>query len=275
MFDWYAIFCVRDSEKSIAEVMTCLLSQTVTPKQIIVIDDGSSDDTGKILDSFKYDFDEIVTVIHTDSKTRDYSRIPSLWNMGLRNKWDFHMIMAGDITFENDYAEKLLNEFAKDERLVIASGDFENVFSDTPHGAGRMVRQSFFYNNYKRYPEVIGYESEILFMALFHNKKYKVVNNAKMIHHEKLGGNHNFDEWGWSMRALGYHPLFALARCGLEFFKNGRIGRKGALNMFVKYITYKPNKTGYFSMHEEFMRKGISKYQSDYMKQKIKNILHF
>ena len=37
---------------------------------------------------------------------------------------------------------------------------------------------------------------------------------ARYEHLERLGRGHSFTEFGRSMRALGYHPLYALGRCG-------------------------------------------------------------
>ena len=87
--------------------MRSVLDQTITPEEIIVVNDGSSDGTGEILESFQKEFSNIVTVYETQNKTRDYSRIPTLWNMCLKKDHDFHMIGAGDVSYEKTYAEKL------------------------------------------------------------------------------------------------------------------------------------------------------------------------
>ena len=268
---YYNIFCVRDSEKSIDKVMKSLLNQTVPPDEIIVVDDGSTDGTSEILESSQKEFPNIITVYKTQNKTRDYSRIPTLWNMCLKKDYYFHMIGAGDVSYEKTYAEKLLAKFDNDPNLVIASGDFEPTIGKSPHGAGRFVRQSFFFKYYDKYPEIMGYESEILHRALIKGYEMKIFNDVKMEHHEKLGGKHNFEEFGRSMKALGYHPAYVIGRCFLEFVKNNNVGRKGAINMFWKYITYKPQAKGYFSQFPEEIRKEISDYQSKKIQQFLKN----
>jgi glycosyltransferase involved in cell wall biosynthesis len=268
---YYHLFCVRDSEKSIDKVMNSLLDQTIPPKEIIVVNDGSTDRTSEILESFQNEFPNIITVYKTQNKTRDYSRIPTLWNMCLKRDYDFHMVGAGDVSYEKTYAEKLLTEFNTDSNMVIASGDFEPIVGKSPHGAGRFVRQSFFFKYYDKYPEIMGYESEILNRALIKGYKVKIFNNVKMEHHEKLGHGHNFEEFGRGMRALGYHPVYVMGRCFLEFVKNNNVGRRGAMNMFWKYITYKPKAQGYFSQFPEDIRKEISDYQSKEIRRCLKN----
>jgi glycosyltransferase involved in cell wall biosynthesis len=266
---YYHFFCVRDSEDSISDVMDSIINQSHKPEKIIVVDDGSSDRTGTILDSYKKKFPKLIKIIHTDSKTRDYSRIPKLWNLCLTKEYDFHLVGAGDIIYEKNYAEKLMIEFEKNPKMVICSGDFFPFKTNIPHGAGRFVKQSFFFKNYEKYYEIMGYEAEILYRALLQKYEVKVFKNAILEHREELGHGHNFEEFGRGMKAMGYHPLYVLGRCYMELFKNKGIHKKGVFNMFWKYITYRPSKDGYFSAFPTEIRDEIYNYQ----KQKIIKIL--
>ncbi|MDH5417383.1 MAG: glycosyltransferase family 2 protein [Nitrosopumilus sp.] len=258
---YYHFFCVRDSEDSISDVMESIINQSHKPKKICVVNDGSSDKTGQILDNYKKQNPELINVIHTDSKTRDYSRIPTLWNMCLTKDYDFHMIGAGDVVYENDYVKKLINEFEKNPKLVICSGDHIPFKTKVPHGGGRLVKQSFFFKNYDKYYEIMGYESEILYRALLQGYEIRVFKNALLEHREELGHGHNFEEFGRGMKALGYHPLFVIGRCCMELLKNKAIHHKGVFNMFWKYLTYKPAKSGYFSSFPKEIRNDIRDYQ--------------
>ncbi|KAF6245815.1 glycosyltransferase family A protein [Nitrosopumilus sp. b2] len=261
MADYYCFFPVRDGEKTINDVMNSLFEQTLPPKKIIVTEDGSTDKTSEILEEFEKDFPDILKVIHTGNKTRDFRRIPKLWNMCLTKECDYHMIGAGDCIFESNYAEKIIKKMEENPKLVICSGDFGEKKSKTPHGAGRFVRQSFFFSNYDEYPEIIGYESEIINRALMQNFKTKIFHDAYFEHVDKLGHSHNFSEFGQGMKALGYHPLYVMARCFLAFVGRGNINRKGALNMFWKYVTYRPEKSGYYSQFPKKTRDEIKNHQ--------------
>ena len=71
------------------------------------------------------------------------------------------------------------------------------------------------------------------------------------------------------MKSLGYHPLYVLGRCCIQFFANDNINRKGVWNMFWKYITYKPGESGYYSQFP----KGIRNEIRDQQLKKIKNFV--
>jgi hypothetical protein len=73
------------------------------------------------------------------------------------------------------------------------------------------------------------------------------------------------------MKALGYHPLYVFGRFCLEFIRNRDMGKKGALNMLWKYITFRQEKDGYYSFFPKEVRKKIRDFQAETIKKFIKN----
>lgn len=261
---YYAFIPVRDCVEHIGEVIFSILEQTRPPMRLVVIDDGSTDGTSEILENIKNANPGIVKIISTGSKTRDYSRLVRLWNMCLQREGDYHMISAGDIILEREYAKILLDHMDEDPNMVVTSGAVRDLNLHTPSGAGRFVRQSFFFDNYAEYPNVIGYESEILWRAKILGYKIKVIDEAIMTHLIPVGKYHGFNEFGPGMKALGYHPLYVLARSILA--KNPR--------MLWSYLRYKPQKTGYLSLFPADLRAHVRRMQAVRMKQVIRNIFH-
>lgn len=266
---WYCFFPVRDGEDTIRRVMDSLVNQTYKPSRITIAEDGSSDGTAAILKEFEDAFPGMVRVIHTGSKTRDYKRLVKLWNMSLERGFDYHMIGAGDCIFGRDYAEKILSRMEEEPDLVIASGRHAGN-ELAPTGGGRFVRQSWFYENYEAYPEIMGYESEIMYRAMLGGYGIKVF-DEHYEHADQLGHSHNFSEFGQGMRALGYHPLYVLARCVLSF-SNPNFTRRGVFNMFWKYLTYRPEATGYYSMFPKDVRDNIRRYQAEKIRRRLGRI---
>lgn len=263
MGSYYAIVTCRNSEIEIENAINSLLKQSAKPKYIIVVDDGSTDNTNSILQGLKLKNKNIYIITNPDLGY-DIGRVVKNWNSVIDfakntnlEPTDYHMISTDDTHYEELYADKIMSQMDYDDKIAISSGNYDNNTYTTPHGAGRFVRSSFFDNVLGRYPEKMGYESVILQLSLYHGFKNVVNNDARFSHTRPLGTNHQFYEFGASMRTLGYHPLFVLGRF-IQCFSAGKpMGRLGAIRMLYYYLTYEPKKEGYDSMYDPEIRKAI------------------
>lgn len=275
MSTYFAIVTCRNSEKDIEMAIMSLANQTVNPRYIIIVDDGSRDRTPNILRELKNKVANLHIITNPDLGY-DVRRIVTNWNKALRfaeemnlEQTDHHMIGTDDTQYERQYAEKILNYFDSNSSVAIVSGNYDDVIYKAPHGAGRFVNNAFFSTYMKYYPEKMGYESAILYVALEKGFKYAVVPEARFIHTRQLGSDHHFYEFGASMRTLGYHPIFAIGRF-LQYFLSGKpIGRIGAINMLYYYVSYKPKNSGYDSMYDSITRRTIRNIQKKRIAQKF------
>ena len=263
MGSYFAIVTCRNSEIEIENAINSLLKQSAKPRYIIVVDDGSTDNTNRILQGLKLKNKNIYIITNPDLGY-DIGRVVKNWNSAIDfakntnlEPTDYHMISTDDTHYEELYADKIMSQMDYDDKIAISSGNYDNNTYTTPHGAGRFVRSSFFDNVLGRYPEKMGYESVILQLSLYHGFKNVVNNDARFSHTRPLGTNHQFYEFGASMRTLGYHPLFVLGRF-IQCFSAGKpMGRLGAIRMLYYYLTYEPKKEGYDSMYDPEIRKAI------------------
>jgi glycosyltransferase involved in cell wall biosynthesis len=270
---YYVIVTCRNSENEIESAINSLLRQSIEPRYIIVVDDGSTDNTHDILEGLKLKNDNIHVITNPDLGY-NIGRVVNNWNNAINlardlnlEVTDYHLISTDDTHYEQLYAEKIMHDMDNDNRIAVSSGNYDNNSYATPHGAGRFVRNSFFNNVLGRYPEKMGYESVILQMSLYHGFKNVVNNDARFSHTRQLGANHHFYEFGASMRTLGYHPLFVLGRF-MQCFLTGRpIGRIGAIRMLYYYLSYRPKQQGYDSMYDLEIRKAIRIRQKTRIKQ--------
>ena len=276
MGTYFTIVTCRNSENDIEKALMSLSNQTTKPSYIIVIDDGSKDNTGKILKEISKKIDNLFIISNPDLGY-DISRVVKNWNKALTLKveknlveTDYHMIGTDDTIYTKDYAEKIITFMDRNKDYAVVSGNFDGVGYKTPRGAGRFVRNSFFYKEYHHYPEKMGYESAILIASRKNGYKETILKEAKFEHTRPLGQDHHFYEFGASMRTLGYHPLFAFGRFFLYFGTSKPIGRVGALYMLYYYLSYKPKLEGYDSLYPDDIRKFTRKTQIEKIKSLIK-----
>ena len=267
MYTYYAIITCRNSEKDIEKAILSVSNQSVKPAYIIVIDDGSTDNTSYILSELKEKISGLYVIKNPDLGY-DIGRVVSNWNKAIQltydlelEKTDFHMIATDDTVYEQNYVEKLFMFLGDNPEIVITSGNYDDNTYVAPHGAGRLVNNTFFEKNLKFYPLIIGYESFILHSARKEGFDYAVVHTARFEHTRKLGSDHNFYDWGQSMKALGYHPIFVLNRCLIYFINAKPIGRLGPIVMLYKYLTYKPQNQGYYALYQKDVRDYIRNSQ--------------
>ncbi len=273
MGTYYAIVTCRNSENEIEYAINSLLKQTIEPRYVIVVDDGSTDNTNNILKGLKRKNDNIHVITNPDLGY-DIGRVVVNWNNAINlakdlnlEDTDYHMISTDDTHYEEYYAEKIMHRMDTDGLIAISSGNYDDNSYKTPHGAGRFVRNSFFKKVLGCYPEKMGYESVILQMSLYHGFKNVVINEARFSHTRQLGANHHFYEFGASMRTLGYHPLFVLGRFMQCFLTGKPIGRFGAIRMLYYYLAYRPKEQGYDSMYDLEIRNAIRLRQKTRIKQ--------
>ena len=269
------IMTCRNSEKDIRAAILSLINQSVKPEYVIVIDDGSTDNTPAILKEVN-SRNRNIYIITNPNSGYDIGRVVFNWNKAIKlakelnlPRTNYHMISSDDAQYELQYAEKIIKYMDSDPLVAIASGDYNNDISRKPRGSGRFVRNSFFVPVLGYYPERIGYESAILYTALMNRLKYVVIHEARYIHARPLGSNHHFHDWGQSMRSLGYHPLFAFSRFVKYLLLGKPIGRLGALRMFYYYLSYKPKAEGYDSMYDPELRKFVRLTQLKRMREYI------
>ncbi len=275
MVTYNVIVTCRNSEGDIGSAIMSLINQSAKPEYIIVVDDGSTDKTPDILRDLRSKNNNLHLITNPDLGY-DIGRVVVNWNKALElaselnlELTDYHMISTDDTQYEQGYSEKIMRYMNSDPSVAIASGNYDDKDYITPHGAGRFISNFFFSSVLGSYPQKMGYESVILYMALQNGYRYAVVPEARFLHTRELGSGHHFYEFGASMRTLGYHPLFALGRF-IQYFSSGKpIGRLGAIYMLCYYLSYKPKAQGYDSMYDVKTRTAIRAIQKSRIKQII------
>jgi glycosyltransferase involved in cell wall biosynthesis len=269
MGTYFVIVTCRNSEDDIYAALTSLRNQTLAPEYVIVVDDGSTDKTSEILAKVKLNWQSLHVITHSDLGY-DISRVVKNWNEAITYSRSnmlphttYHMIATDDTTYPPVYAERLVEFLDSNSDIAIVSGNYTKYVPEKPHGAGRFVRNTFFERTHwgGLYPELMGYESAILYESERLGYSYALLTDAKFQHSRPLGKHHKFYEFGASMKTLGYHPLFVWGRF-TKYLVTGEVtGRVGAFNMLYYYLSYKPKTVGYDRLYDEQLRKFVKEIQ--------------
>lgn len=118
---------VRDEEAYLRFTIESMLSQTVRPSEWVIVNDGSSDGTAAIIDEYAAQHPWIRAVHRVNRGFRKAGGgVVEAFNDGLRAvttaDWQFIVKMDGDLTFEERYFERCLDNFHSDLRLGIGGG---------------------------------------------------------------------------------------------------------------------------------------------------------
>jgi biofilm PGA synthesis N-glycosyltransferase PgaC len=118
---------VRDEERYIDHTLRSVTSQTVTPAAWIVVDDGSTDASPRIVRCYAKKHSFIRLVLNDRPGARQPgAAVIRAFNRGYESvgteSYDFIVKLDCDLSFAPDYFEKLIKRFSADERLGIASG---------------------------------------------------------------------------------------------------------------------------------------------------------
>ena len=225
----------RNGEKTIAKTLTSLLNQSIKPKEIIVVDDASTDDTPNILASFKV---KVVRLEH--NYPRNFNRVPKLVNIGINKlnpKPEYLMLSGDDSVYPRNYAQVLVQKFKDDPSLKIASGNMRELKypSQAPQGSGRIIEYKWL-TKHLPFPTSSTWESGIMFKALAEGMTVKCFNEVTFSHKRQYSA-YSIRTFGHAMHSLGYIPLFVMLRL-VKIFIRAEHPRRYILYELLGYVEY-------------------------------------
>jgi glycosyltransferase involved in cell wall biosynthesis len=156
MSSYVIISPVRNEEDYVRLTLDSVAAQSKLPAEWIIVNDGSTDGTAGIVEEFAQRLPWIKLINLTD---RGYyfpgTGVVNVFNQGYAaisaKDWDYVVKLDADISFAPDYFENLLQRFAANSRLGIASGITylpkdgawirEDVLPDHPVGPSKVYKR--------------------------------------------------------------------------------------------------------------------------------------
>jgi len=127
---------VRNEEQFLEHTLRSVVAQTLLPERWIIVDDGSTDATPRLIQRYASKHPWIEMVRRQRRSERSFSGKAYAFNDGWKRvrSLQFEVIgnLDGDLSFEADYLEFLMSKFAQDPQLGVAGSPFtENSGYDT------------------------------------------------------------------------------------------------------------------------------------------------
>lgn len=231
----------RNEEKYIGKTLSAIRIQTVSPDQIIVVDDGSNDRTDEIASEYA---DIVMRLPDRGYSVLCTPVLAEVINQGLRRVYkdaDYVLICGADNVLPENFFEIISQRMKANPRLVVASGRCKGEPYNRNNPRGTRVVDAHFWRgvNGLLYPLVPGWESWLCFKARqlgYEVRAFRdVVTEPQRPTKAMYVSVGTARSRGESMYALGYDWRYALGRCAITFLKSPRAG----CGMFLGWLLHK------------------------------------
>ena len=211
----------KDEEKYIENTLKSVTIQTLLPWQWIVVDDGSMDNTAKIIKDYQKCFPwiKLVRNKNTSEKRMGGEKVVRAFYCGFKSitnhDYEFIVKLDADLTLPKNYFENVINAFKEDAQIGLCGGYCidkkggllikERVSNWHLRGAIKTYRKSCF-EEIGGLKEIWNWDGFDEMKARYLGWKVKILPNA-VIHHRVTSSSYN---------AISYYFL-----SGKEKYKEG------------------------------------------------------
>ena len=223
------ILCLYNEEKYLSKAIDSVLAQTYSNFELIIVNDGSTDGSLKILREYEKN-DPRVTVIDQENKGVSVARNVGI-ELALQSKCEFITFMDSDDYLELDTYEKAYKKAISSGADVVVWGrDYfkvvdgeEAVIRSVDYGSGlnqktryktfvwdKLYKKDLIEQNGFRFKPGMSYAED----ALFNKEVFKKLKRLNFIpgtfHHHRMGLSNSLSALGWLK--YGRRPFFRLRR---------------------------------------------------------------
>jgi poly-beta-1,6-N-acetyl-D-glucosamine synthase len=229
---YVVVITARDEAEYLQGTLDSLVGQSIPPTEVVIVNDGSSDDTGTIADAAAEQYDWIHVVHRADRGVRKVGGgVIETFYAGYEviktEDYSYLCKLDGDLTLPNAYFEGVMKKMDADPRLGGASGKVFNPVGDGVKEE-RIIDQmvSGAVNFWRRacWEEIGGYVKMVMWdgIAMHRSRMFGWTTRSfrdddlKIIHHRLMGSSHKNIlhgrmRWGRGQWFMGCHPIYIFA----------------------------------------------------------------
>lgn len=262
------VIAAHNEEDFIINCLNSVFSQTVLPKEVVVVNDNSTDRTEALLREFQSKRSELKVLNHSSSSDHmPGSKVVAAFNYGLAeidlDTIDLIVKLDADLILPSNYFEEVINCFQTDEQIGIAGGfAYEQnkigswelnhpMNKDHVRGAFKTYRiECFMKMNGLRV--AMGWDTADELLAQYHGYKIKTLDHLKVKHLRPLGKAYNKKAkllQGKAMFGLRYGFTLSLIASFKSAYKQARL--KLFIDQIQGYLKAKKEKAPYLVTETE------------------------
>jgi glycosyltransferase involved in cell wall biosynthesis len=217
----YAIVTpARNETTNLSRLAACLAAQTRPPETWVVVDNGSTDETPAVVDELAGSTPWLRSLRVESAELARGGPVTRAFQAGLAlvdPLPDVVVKLDADVSFQEDYFERLVEAFRADERLGIASGscyerDPDGVWrqqfgtGDTVWGAARAYRAACL-SDVLPLDENIGWDGIDVLKASHHGWRTQTLLDLPFRHHRVEGERDGRRRTAWAARGRSAHYM--------------------------------------------------------------------
>jgi poly-beta-1,6-N-acetyl-D-glucosamine synthase len=254
---------VRNEEQYLERTVESVLSQTILPAEWVIVNDGSTDQTGVIIDRYAAQCPWIRAVHRANRGFRKagggvIEAFYDGYNSLRTDDWEFIVKLDGDLTFAPDYFEQCFAHFSSEPRLGIGGGEIYHDLGGQlkleanpafhVRGATKIYRRAC-WEGIGGLCVAPGWDTVDEVKANMFGWSTHSFPELRLIHHRFTGSAEGLlrdrVKHGVACYVSGYHPLFVAAKCVSRLAqKPYLIGAAAILYGFLKgHLTHAPRVT--------------------------------
>lgn len=278
----YCVIPTYNEEVFISKTLDSIVSQTLLPKKVVVVNDNSTDGTQNIIDSYTEKYLWISSVYNSsENKHFPGSKVIRAFQKGfetLDDNFDIIIKLDADLILPNDYFEKIVQTFQSNPRIgmvggfayIKKSGEWilENL-TDKDHirGAFKAYRKECF-DEIGGLQPAMGWDTVDELLCRYYNWQIVTLPELKVKHLKPTGAIYDASaryKQGEAFYTLGYGiTITTIAALKLA-------ARKGKPLLFIDYIKgfYKAQKENKPLLVNQEQAKFIRNYRWKKIKAKL------